>query len=228
MASPIIHKDTLTFLKDLKKNNNRPWFQENKPRYERSLENVRGFVDYLIQKMSEVDHIETPNAKKSLHRIYRDTRFSKDKTPYKTGFMGGLKRAGSKRRGGYYFHIEPGNSVVAGGFWGPNSKDLLHIRKQIEADPDQLRSIIESERFTNAFNKLDGEKVKTAPKGFKKDHPAIDLLRYKQFLIHRKIEDTDITSKEFADTLVYYFGEMRPFFNYMSEILNTDLNGSPI
>ena len=104
---------------------------------------MREFVDQLIVNMNKIDQIETANAKKSLFRIYRDTRFSKDKTPYKTGYMGGLKRAGAHRRGGYYFHIEPGNTVVAGGFWGPNSRDLLHIRKQINANPDEMREIIE-------------------------------------------------------------------------------------
>lgn len=220
-----IEKSTLKFLQDLKNNNNREWFNENKKLYQQAHENVIEFADDLLAQLNESDHIETVSGKKSLFRIYRDVRFSKDKAPYKTNFSGGFKRATAELRGGYYFSIEPGNSMVGGGFWGPNPEDLKLIRSHLAEEPERLREIIESKEFIDAFGQLDGEQVKTAPKGYSKDHPAIDLLRYKQFLIGHTFNDKEITSDNFSSLMADRFNRMRPFFDYMSEILTTDLNG---
>ncbi len=220
-----IETSTLKFLKELKANNNREWFNENKKRYQAAHENVIAFADELLDALSAIDQIATESGKKSLFRIYRDVRFSKDKAPYKTSFSGGFRRATAALRGGYYFSIAPGESMVGGGFWGPNAEDIKLIRSHIAAEPERLRSIITSEQFRAAFGQLDGEQVKTAPKGYSKDHPAIDLLRYKQFLVGSTFTDAQVTSSEFTDIMVGKFQDMRPFFDYMSEILTTDLNG---
>lgn len=223
-----IKKSTITFLQDLKKNNNREWFTENKKTYVTENNHFISFAEDVLQEMIKTDNIETPSGKKSVFRIYRDVRFSKDKTPYKSHFSGSFKRATKELRGGYYFHIEPGNSFVGGGFWGPNPKDLLRIRKEIEADASELKEIISEENFINTFNKLDGEKVKTAPRGFDKNHPDIELLRFKQFVISKKISDQELLDENFSIEVAKIFKAMRPFFNYMSSVLTTDENGVPI
>ena len=216
---------TLNFLSDLNQNNNREWFNEHKSEYQEAYEEMTKFADALLGEMLTHDQIETPSGKKSLFRIYRDVRFSKNKLPYKNNLGGGFRRATKFLRGGYYFQIQPGNCFVAGGFWGPNSQDLLHIRKQIAQDPDTLAGILGEKKFKKSFGELYGEQLKTAPKGFAKDDPAIDLLRYKQFVITKEFSDADAKKDNFHLLMSQGFQEMRPFFDYMTDILVTDLNG---
>lgn len=223
-----IKKENLDFLKQLKKHNNREWFADHKAEYEKNREDVILFADDLLSKMKEHDDIETPSGKKSLYRIYRDIRFSKDKTPYKTQWSGSFKRATKLLRGGYYFHIEPGNSFLGGGFWGPSSSDLKLIRQNILEFGDELKDIINSKTFIDAFGQLEGEQLKTAPKGFDKMHQHIDLLRYKQFLLVQRFTDEEVLSDNFSNKLNQGFKAMRPFFDYMSEVLTTDANGEPL
>ena len=224
-----ITKENFDFLNDLNANNNREWFTENKKRYVANHENLIAFADELLLKMNQHDTIETPTGKKSLFRIYRDVRFSKDKSPYKTHWSGGFRRATKLLRGGYYFHIQPGNqSFIGGGFWGPNKDDLQRIREDISADPSELRSIISSKDFVSTFGTLDGEQLKTAPKGFDKEDPAVDLLRYKQFIFGKNFSDKEVLDPNFVNVANDTFKKMRPFFDYMSEVLTTDANGSPL
>ncbi|MNK11784.1 hypothetical protein D3C87_298310 [compost metagenome] len=219
---------SLDYLKMLKENNDRDWFNENKDRYLKEYDSLENFADALLQELRSHDVIETASGKKSLHRIYRDTRFSKDKTPYKTNWSGGYKRATALRRGGYYFHIEPGNSFIAGGFWAPNTEDIKRIREDISSDPDTLRKIIESKTFKATFGSLQGEQLKTTPKGFDAADSAIDLLRYKQFLLVKRFTDDEVLSPSFLKEADQTFKNMRPFFDYMSEVLTTDANGEPL
>lgn len=223
-----ISKTNLKFLQALQKNNNREWFNKNKAWYLKEYQNTIDFADALIEEMNQYDQIETPSGKRSLFRIYRDVRFSKDKSPYKTGWSGSLKRATPFSRGGYYFSITPGNSIAAGGFWGPNSSDLALIRGHLAQDDSTLQEIISENHFKKIFGTLEGEKVKTAPKGYSKDDPAIDLLRHKQFLVSHKFSDMEVLSPNFVKEVAKVFIAMHPFFDYMSEILTTDLNGIPL
>lgn len=220
-----IHASTFAFLNKLHKNNNREWFQEHKEEYTTAHEDMIAFADELLMEMQKHDLIETISGKKSLYRIYRDVRFSKNKAPYKAHFAGSFKRATKALRGGYYFHIKKGESFLAGGFWGPDSKDLKHIRQQLAQNPDELREIINTTNFKKYFGELIGDRVKTAPKGFKKDDPAIDLLRYKQFILQHNFSDEEVLSDDFPQKIAAIFQEMRPFLDYMSDILTTDLNG---
>lgn len=219
---------TYAFLKKLEKNNSREWFSEHKNIYLDSHENIIGFADALLQEMQHHDDIETISGKKSVFRIYRDTRFSKDKTPYKNNWGGGFKRATEQRRGGYYFQIQPGNTFVAGGFWGPNAQDLLHIRKQISQDSSSLRDTLNEHAFADFFGTMRGDQLKTSPKGFDKDDPAIDLLRYKQFTVRHDFTDQQALSPGFHKEMNKAFMTMRPFLDCMTEILITDLNGTPL
>jgi uncharacterized protein (TIGR02453 family) len=221
----MIQASSLDFLKKLKKNNNREWFNDHKTAYQQELALMETFAGALLKQLNAHDEIETPSGKKSLFRIYRDTRFSSDKTPYKTHWSGSFKRATKYRRGGYYFHIEAGNSFVAGGFWGPVPQDLKRIRDDIAFDAAPLRKILKSKTFVSMFQTLKGDQVKTAPKGYDSSHEAIDLLRHKQFLLIRHFSDKEVLSKNFLKEAGLTFKAMRPFFDYMSEVLTTDSNG---
>ncbi len=221
----LITASSFEFLKAVGKNNNRDWFNTHKTTYLNELAHVESFAEALLQLMNKHDVIDTPNGKKSLHRIYRDTRFSKEKTPYKTNWSGGFTRASKLRRGSYYFHLEPGKSFVGGGFWGPNPEDLKRIRDEMAYDTAPLRKILKSKNFVSTFGSLQGEQVKTAPKGFAADDPAIDLLRYKQFLLIKRFSDKEVLSSTFLKEADQAFKHMRPFLDYMSEVLTTDVNG---
>lgn len=227
MAS--ISKENLAFLQLLGKNNNRDWFHAHKSEYVQHHENAIAFADSVLEKMNGHDNIETLSGKKSLFRIYRDVRFSKDKSPYKTHWGGGLKRATKQLRGGYYFHIQPGGqSFVGGGFWAPNKEDLFRIREEIASDAEELRAITNSKEIQTTFGALYGEQLKTAPKGFDKDHPDIDLLRFKQFVFIKKFSDEEVLEAQFDAVVNETFKKLRPFLDLMSDVLTTDSNGSPL
>ncbi|MDB5272874.1 MAG: hypothetical protein JWO58_1241 [Chitinophagaceae bacterium] len=215
----------LSFLKKIKKNNDRTWFAEHKGDYEKAFGEMILFSDAVLAELKKHDDIETPTGKRSLYRIYNDVRFSKDKSPYKLNLGAGFRRATAWRRGGYYLHIQPGSSFVAGGFWGPNTQDLNHIRQQIAADLDPLTHIVKSKPFKKVFGEIRGEQVKTAPRGYTADHPAIDFLRFKQFILKIEFSDEEVLHPNFHKKVADSFQHMRPFLDYMSEILTTDLNG---
>lgn len=219
-----ISKSTLDFLKELKRNNNRDWFNEHKPVFQEEQKKVKSFYESLQFELDKHDVIE----KLKMFRIYRDVRFSKDKTPYKVHMSGHFIREGKERRGGYYLHIEPGNSFLAGGFWNPNKEDLFRIRKEFEMDNVEIREIISEKNFVKHFGKLEGDSLKTAPRGFDKNHPDLDLIRMKQFIITRKFSDKEVLSIDFMTKVNESFEAMRPFFNYMSDVLTTNLNGESI
>lgn len=220
----MITQNTFSFLKELTENNNRDWFTENKERFEQQQNETKAFFNEVGEVLSKVDSIE----KTKIFRIYRDVRFSKDKTPYKTNFGASYARTKPMLRGGYYLHIEDNNSFIGGGFWNPNKEDLLRIRKEIELDAEELREIINTAKFKKFFGELVGEEVKTAPKGFDKNHPDIDLIRKKQFLVMRKFTNKDVLSPNFKDEVIATFQAMRPYFDYMSSILTTNLNGESL
>lgn len=224
----IIPESALDFLLQLKQNNNKPWFETNKPQYLIELNHIETFAGALLKELSKTDVLENQSGKKSVYRIYRDIRFSKDKTPFKTFWGGSYTRATAARRGGYYFHLEKGNSFFAGGFWGPNTADLKRIRSEFAHDHESFREILNSKTFISNFGTLQGEQLKTKPKGFEGDHPAIDLLRFKQFLVIKRFSDEEVLSPLFLEQALDAFKNMRPFFDYMSEVLTTDINGASV
>ncbi len=225
MQQAQIRESSLHFLQLLKNNNNRDWFAAHKELYTKAQDNIILFADALLAQLGSHDLVDTPSGKKSLHRIYRDTRFSSDKTPYKTNWSGNFTRATKSRRGGYYFHIQPGNSYIAGGFWGPSPPDIKRIRDEIAFDAAPLRKILKSKSFVSSFGELRGEQLKTAPRGFDNQHEAIDLLRYKQFLLIRTFTNKEVLDASFVKQASHTYKNMRPFFDYMSEVLTTDVNG---
>lgn len=223
-----IKTSNFEFLKLLKANNHRDWFNAHKDRYLQELAQMEAFAGALLDEMQKHDVLETISGKKSLQRIYRDTRFSKEKTPYKNHWGGNFVRATRYRRGGYYYHIEPGNSFVGGGFWGPNNDDLKRIREDVAFDATPLRKILADPNFVQNFGTLQGEQLKLMPKGFPADHPDIDLLKYKQFLLIRHFSDHEVIDPDFVNNANEAFKAMRPFLDYMSQVLTTDVNGEEL
>ena len=221
-----IEKSTYNFLKDLQKNNNRDWFADNKPLYTKALKNAKDVFADINQKLQEHDEIE----KSKMMRIYRDVRFSKDKTPYKAHFANSYSRLGKELRGGYFLRIRPGESFLAGGFWEPNKEDLFRIRKEIEMDASEIRGILEDKNYIKHFGgKFEsfGE-LKTAPRGFDAAHPDVDLLRKKGFIAVKNFSDKEVLAIDFTDKVNEGFKALRPFFNLFSDILTTNLNGESI
>lgn len=224
MENAVITKELFLFLKELDQNNTREWFTENKDRFKALESSVKDFFTAVMEKMKLHDDIE----RMKMFRIYRDVRFSKDKTPYKTHFAGSYARAGARLRGGYYIQITPGDSFIATGFWNPEKEDLLRIRKELELDAEEFKAVINNEKFTEIWGHLIGEELKTAPKGFDKAHPDIDLIRKKQFIFIRKFSDKEVLSKDFAIKVDESFKAIRPYFDLMSDILTTNLNGESL
>lgn len=216
-----IDQSTLEFLSKLKKNNNRDWFAKNKTTYTKAHDNFKTCIAACHKTLDEIDKID--NSK--VFRIYRDVRFGKDKTPYKTNFGASFSRLGKYRRGGFYVQIAPGNCFFAGGFWKPNKQDLAYIRAGISSDPAPLRDLLSNSTFVSHFNSLQGDQLKRAPKGFPVDHPEIDLLRFKQFLVVKPIKDQDVLSSNFVPLCVQTYTAMIPFFDIIRDYLVYDLNG---
>ncbi len=223
-----VEKQSLDFLKALAKNNQRDWFNNHKDQYLSAHNNMIQLVEALIPLMNQHDVLESASAKQSLYRIYNDVRFSKDKSPYKTRFAIGFQRASKQRRGGYYMHIQPGNSFLACGFFSPNPEDLKRIRADIDTQYESWYKILNNKKIKTAFGGLSGEQVLSAPRGYAKDHPAIELLRYKQFILKHDFTDAEVLAPNFHKTINDYFKSVRPFFDYMSEVLTTNLNGESI
>lgn len=212
------------FLKQLKANNHREWFEEHKKEYVQHQNSMKSFgqeVQLALNTKDEVDDVK-------VFRIYRDVRFSKDKTPYKTHFGLALHRKKPTLRGGYYIHISPGDTFIACGFWDPSKEDLLRIRKEIEQDGKEMETVLQHKSITSYWGGLEGDEVKTAPKGFSKEHPYISLLKKKQYIFTKSFSDKEVVQPSFQESIVNHFLAIRPFFDYMSELLTTDLNGESL
>lgn len=219
-----INPQVLSFFKTLSENNNREWFETHKPKFKALESEVKAFMKEVEVDLQGHDKIE----KAKLFRIYRDVRFSKNKTPYKTHFGMAFHRGKPALRGGYYIHLEPNNSFLGVGFWGPSPEDLFRIRKELEVDADELRGIIADPVFQKYWGSLQGDEVKTAPKGFDKTHANIDLIKKKQYTFHKKLTDQQLISKDFFTLVHDHFKHIRPYFDYMSSVLTTGLNGESL
>ncbi len=222
--SVVVPKNVFSFFKMLKKNNNREWFETNKKDFKAIESEIKVFGNSIKDFLEATENVD----KVKLFRIYRDVRFSKDKTPYKTHFGVTFHREKPKYRGGYYIHLEPDNNFLAVGFWDPNKEDLLRIRKEFEMDSGEFREIMLKPKFKKAWGSLSGDAVKTAPKGFSKEDPNIDLIRQKMFLFSKKYKNEEVLQPDFMKQVVQDFKDARPFLDYMSSVLTTDLNGISI
>ena len=221
----MLSKDIFIFLKALTVHNNREWFKKHITTFRTAESNVKLFYSQLYDQLNNVDSID--NFK--VFRIYRDVRFSKDKTPYKTHFSGSFHRTKPEFRGGYYLHLAPNNeSFIATGFWNPNKEDLFRLRKEFEIDSQDLRAIIAEPRFKAVWGSLEGDELRSAPQGFNKQDQNIDLIRKKQFIFSKKYTDKEVLSEQFTQDVIDSFKAIRPYFDYISSVLTTNLNGESI
>ena len=216
-----LSKEVLSFFKTLEKNNNRAWFEVHKPEFKRIEAEVKNFGQQLKEALEPSEHVDGVK----LFRVYRDVRFSKDKTPYKTHFGISMHREKPAHRGGYYVHIKANQNFAVVGFWNPNKEDLFRIRKELELDSSELRELMDEPLFKKTWGTLEGDELKTAPKGFSKEDPNIDLLRKKMFLFRKQYTDKEVLSPNFLNQVTQDFITVRPFLDYMSSVLTTDLNG---
>lgn len=214
----MIEKSTLNFLKALKKNNNRDWFAKNKHRYEDARKNFEVFTDELIHRISDFDPtLMGLQAKDCMFRIYKDIRFSKDKTPYKTNMGAAINEGGRKMPiPGYYFHAEPGGCFLAGGLYMPSADKLLAVRKAIAETKGEFRKIINQKEFKKSWH-LWEDKLKTAPKGFPKDHPEVELLKFKSLIAVHEISDELVLSAKAIDYSVKAFKSLKPMIDFLNE-----------
>ncbi len=217
----MIQPSTLQFLLDLADNNNREWFLKNKKTYEAAKKNLESVAGELIAGLVPYEpDFRNLEAKKSIFRIFRDARFSANKAPYKTNMGAWMARGGRKSPfAGFYLHIQPGGSFLAGGIYRPDSGILKAIREGIDYDAQSLRQIINSEEFVRQFGEMEGDKVKTSPKGYSKDHPAIDLIRHKSFLMTRNLSDDETTSEDFITMALDVYQAMVPLNTYLNKAI---------
>jgi uncharacterized protein (TIGR02453 family) len=216
-----IQNSTLAFLSDIRKNNNREWFNANRSRYTDARNDFRNFVQTLIDEIIKFDPIlKGLEADSCIYRINRDIRFSNDKTIYKSHFGAFIVRGGRKngdRHAGYYVHIEPGgNSMIAGGAYLPPMPWLTGIRERIDEEGNILRKILSDKDFKKYFGGIEGDTLKSAPKGFSRDHPDIDLLKMKSFLVSRMISDREIAGENAFDMILEGCRLMKPFHDFLN------------
>ncbi|RTY91718.1 DUF2461 domain-containing protein [Flavobacterium sp. GSN2] len=223
----MLSKETLQFLDDLKANNNRDWFLENKKRYERFKKDYQQLVGDLLDAMKPLDpSLEMLEVKNCTFRINRDIRFSKDKTPYKS-HLGIWLSSGAKglNRSGYYIHLEKGTSFIAGGLYCPESDDLKKMRKEIAFFHEDLEAILEKKDFKKEFNNFDrNEKntLKNPPRGYEKEHPAIELLKLKSFESSQKIDFSAAAKKDFVAVMSQKLIVLKPLNDFINRALTSE------
>jgi uncharacterized protein (TIGR02453 family) len=220
----MLHSSTIKFLKDLKKNNNKPWFDTNRKVYESAKQNFAEFIEAVIKKHSQKDpSIAHLTAKDCMFRINRDVRFSKDKSPYKTNFGASINSGGKKSlTAGYYFHLEPGACFVGGGMYMPMPEELKKLRQEIDYNFSDFKKIIGSKRFKSVYGYLDRSAEYTlsrVPKGYEADNPAVEYLKLKSYVAMIKFSDADLTSKELVKKTVAAFEALQPLLKFLNEAI---------
>lgn len=224
MAEMVIHISTLQFLRQLRRHNEREWFEAHRTDYLLAKRNVEDFVGEVIRLFSSIDpHIAGLQPRDCLFRIYRDIRFSKDKTPYKTHFAASFQRKGKRvHTPGYYLHIEPdGNSFIGGGIWHPFPEDLKKIRQEIDYNLEAFEQIIRQPAFNRRFGDLtDEEALQRPPKGYAPDHPGIRYLKMRNFIVGHEISDEQVLSSGLLKQIINDFTLMKPFIDFLSRALD--------
>ena len=220
----MLQTPTLKFLKDLKKNNNKAWFDAHRKEYESAKNDFENFIQAVLDKHSRNDaDLKELTAKKCVFRINRDVRFSKDKSPYKTNFGASMDKGGKKSGlAGYYFHLEPGKSFLGGGLWMPQPDALKKVRQEIDYCFDEFKKIIASKKFRSVYSELYiGEEVQLSrvPQGFEKDNPAAEYLKFKSWLVLTDINDSMLTSKDLVKKTTDSFAVLQPLIKFLNRPL---------
>jgi uncharacterized protein (TIGR02453 family) len=216
-------ESVLKFLKTLKKNNDREWFEKNKPKYLEAKSDFEGLVSSLLKEFTSFDQgLAGLDPKKLPFRIYRDVRFSKDKRPYKTNMGAGFSPNGKLvQEPGYYIHLEPGKSFIAGGIYMPDAERLSKIRQEIDYNYDRLKKVISNKKFSSLYSAFDDfDKLKTAPKGYPKDHPQIELLKLKSFIVSKEFSDKEVLDGKFVKKAADYAKAIKPLNDFIKEAIS--------
>ena len=220
----MIQAATLKFLKDLKKHNNRPWFEEHRKQYENAKADFLLLAEKLITGIARFDKpIGNLEAKNCLFRINRDVRFSKNKDPYKSNLAAYFNKDGKKGIGaGYYLHIEPGRSFIAGGIWMPEPAVLAGIRQEIDYNFTDWKKLIDHKNFRNVFPEaVKSEDVLVRPpKGYDENNPAIEFLKMKSFIVSKPYADSDLVNTDFAKGVTKTFNAMKPLIDFINTSLH--------
>jgi uncharacterized protein (TIGR02453 family) len=218
----MITQSTFDFLSEIKQNNTREWYHANKDRYKEAFGNFEDLVAMLLHTIAGFDDsVLSTEPKNCLFRIYRDIRFSKDKTPYKTWFGAALKQGGRKQiSSGYYIHVSPQQVYLAGGIWHPDKDTLDMLRDHIVAWPKKFEKIVLDKSFLKTFVGLSGNQLKTAPRGFPKDHPQIQWLRHKDHIVSVQIEPEEILSEKFIKKAGNIYERMLPLNHFITEAIS--------
>ena len=213
-------KPTLSFLADLESHNNKVWFDAHRDQYMRAKNNFETFVDCFIAGFRPIKDFGNLAAASCTFRINRDIRFSKDKSPYKTNMGAHIMRGGRKSDLiGYYIHIAPHNeSFIGGGLHMPSPEQLTKFRQAIDRDASKFEKIVGRKEFVQAFGKIDGEKLKTAPQGYARNHPAIEWLKLKQVVAVHRLTDKQILSADFLPNTIQTFKALKPFIDYLNSV----------
>ncbi len=208
----------LRFLDRLERNNNRTWFQSNRTSYEEARQLFREFIRELLRRLEELDPLEGVTPGECIFRLHRDVRFSQNKQPYKTNFAAVLSPDGRKTtQAPYYIQLAPHQgSFLGGGFYAPSSATLRQLRQSIDDDPQPFHKVLGSAAFGQHFGSLQGEQLKTAPQGYSKDHPQIELLRRKQWLATRRFSDEQVVAETFVEEVIDSFRALQPFLDLLN------------
>jgi len=216
-----IRKSTLDFLNAIKNNNNRDWFIKNKAFYSQARDNFESFVQEILNQIIDFEPIlKGLEVKSCVYRFNRDIRFSNDKSPYKTHFGAFIVRGGKKngdKFAGYYIHLEPDNSIIAGGAYMPPTPWLSAIREKIDEEPERFLKIINNKDFIKYFAKIDGEKLKKAPKGYPSDHPNIDILKFKSYLVVNEVSNVLVMSEKYFNHTMLVIKAMKPLNDFLND-----------
>jgi uncharacterized protein (TIGR02453 family) len=221
MPTTLNLKPVLSFLDQLGQHNERAWFKEHRPDYELARSTFEQYIDGIIDELRASDHLEGLRARDCIARIYRDIRFSKDKSPYKTN-MGAMVAPGGWGAGwlGYYISIQPhGQSMVAGGLYSPDPEQLNRFRQAVNLDAADLKEVIGTKEFVDGFGNIEGERLKTAPKGYDREHRDIELLQLKQITAVHRFTDEEVLAGDFADQMVTKCHVLKPFLDYLTQVL---------
>lgn len=211
---PMISKETYFFLHQIKLNNNRTWFEKNRALYEKARAEYLAFVTKLVGGIRKIEVIPEKEPAKYVQRIYRDIRFSKDKTPYKSHFSSIIERGPEISMCPLYIQIQPGRSMMGGGIWDPRAETLKKIRQEIDYNGAGLRKIINSKEFLKYFGKISGEKLSRHPKGYEADNPNIEFLKFKQLFVQRNFDDDLVMSRQLIPEILKSYKAALPFFHF--------------
>ncbi len=215
-----IHPDTFPFLREIQENNHKQWFEANKERYTRARKQFISFIGELIVRLNKIETLPVQDPARNVFRIYRDVRFSKNKDPYKNNLGGWISRGESPRTASFYIHLQPDDCFIGGGMYDPTPEELKAIRQEIHFHGDTLNKIVNAKKFKADFGGIFAEdKLKKAPQGYSPDHPHIELLKFKHYVIGKPVTEEQILSDDFLDLCIETYKNSLDFFHFLDQAI---------